>query len=80
MAIEEKLNRRRLTIREALLALLKHKELRDITTTDIANQAESTRKSFYHSYQNVDEVIEEIEMTSLMILKLSLNCYSFQLI
>ena len=65
MATEEKLNRRtlktRLTIREALLALLKHKELRDITITDIANQAEITRKSFYHSYQNVDEVIEEIE-------------------
>lgn len=35
MAIEEKLNCRtlktRLTIREALLALLKHKELREIT-------------------------------------------------
>lgn len=48
MAIEEKLNCRtlktRLTIREALLALLKHKELREITIKNVLTPFTRLRK------------------------------------
>lgn len=65
MCEEEKIDRRirksKEAIRMALVNLLTHKDLENITITEIAKEADVNRKTFYNNYENVFEVIEEIE-------------------
>jgi len=52
----------------AYLKLLTKKEFRSITITDIANMADINRKTFYHYYESIDDVIREIIDESLFYL------------
>lgn len=65
MCEEEKIDRRvrksKEAIRTALVKLLKHKNIEDITVTEIAKEADVNRKTFYNNYENIYQVIEEIE-------------------
>lgn len=65
MSEEEKIDRRirksKEAIRTALVKLLKHKNIEDITVTEIAKEADVNRKTFYNNYENIYQVIEEIE-------------------
>ena len=65
MCEEEKIDRRvrksKEAIRTALVKLLKHKDIEDITVTEIAKEADVNRKTFYNNYENIYQVIEEIE-------------------
>ena len=55
-------NRKKVTkyIEEALIYLLKQKELKDITITDIIKKAGVCRASFYRNYLSIDEIIDSI--------------------
>ena len=48
-------------IREATLSLLAKKNIDDISITELALTAQINRKTFYNYYQNVYQVIDEIE-------------------
>ena len=48
-------------IREATLLLLAKKNIDDISITELALTAQINRKTFYNYYQNVYQVIDEIE-------------------
>lgn len=65
MSEEEKTDRRirksKEAIRTALVKLLTHKNLENITITEIAKEADINRKTFYNNYENIFQVIEEIE-------------------
>ena len=65
MSEEEKIDRRirksKEAIRTALVKLLTHKNLENITITEIAKEADINRKTFYNNYENIFQVIEEIE-------------------
>ena len=53
--------RSRRLIREAFLQLLKEKELRHITVTEIVRRADINRATFYSHYPDVQGVLDEIE-------------------
>ncbi|WP_143803627.1 TetR/AcrR family transcriptional regulator, partial [Oenococcus oeni] len=42
---------------EALIELMKTKDYQDISITEIAQKAELSRKTFYHSFKNKEAVI-----------------------
>ena len=48
-------------IRDASLFLLSKKNIDDISITELANTAQINRKTFYNYYQNIYQVIDEIE-------------------
>ena len=48
-------------IREATLSLLAKKNIDDISITELALTAQINRKTFYNYYQNIYQVIDEIE-------------------
>lgn len=48
-------------IRNAFAALLSQKEIDEITVKDIADTADINRKTFYHYYSGVYQVVDEIE-------------------
>ena len=48
-------------IKRAFAYLLSQKDLNEITITDIANEADINRKTFYSYYANIYEIIDEIE-------------------
>ncbi len=48
-------------IRNAFTRLLSEKEVADITVTEIVQQAEINRKTFYSHYNGVHELVAEIE-------------------
>ena len=52
----------------AYLKLLTKKEFRSITITDIAKMADINRKTFYHYYESIDDVMREIVDESLFYL------------
>lgn len=65
MCEEEKIDRRirksKEAIRTALVKLLTYKNLENITITELAKEANINRKTFYNNYENIFQVIEEIE-------------------
>ena len=65
MSEEEKTDRRirksKEAIRTALVKLLTHKNLENRTITEIAKEADINRKTIYNNYENIFQVIEEIE-------------------
>ena len=48
-------------IRDATLFLLAKKNIDDISITELATTAQINRKTFYNYYQNIHQVIDEIE-------------------
>ena len=48
-------------IRNAVAALLKEKNVEDITVKEVAELADINRKTFYNYYSNVGQVVSEIE-------------------
>ncbi|MBQ3489063.1 MAG: TetR/AcrR family transcriptional regulator [Clostridia bacterium] len=48
-------------IRNATLHLLSQKNIEDISITELANTAQINRKTFYNYYQNMYQVVDEIE-------------------
>jgi AcrR family transcriptional regulator len=42
---------------EALIELMKSENFQDITITEIAQQAELSRKTFYHSFKNKEDLV-----------------------
>ena len=48
-------------IREAVLRLLSQKKIEEISITELAEEAQINRKTFYNYYQSVSDVVEEIE-------------------
>lgn len=48
-------------IRNAVAALLKEKDVDDITVKEVAELADINRKTFYNYYSNVGQVVNEIE-------------------
>lgn len=53
--------RSRRMIRESFLKLLEEKDISKITITDIVNEADLNRSTFYAHYANIREITKEIE-------------------
>lgn len=51
--------RSRKLIVDALLRLMKHKKYSSITITDIANEAQIVRKTFYRHFYSLEDVLDE---------------------
>ncbi len=52
-------------IREAFLTLLREKNVRQITVTELCRQAEINRATFYKHYRDVFDLLEQIEAGAL---------------
>ena len=59
--IDPRIQKSKEAIRNALIKILSYKSLEEITITEIAKEANINRKTFYNNYENVYQVIEEIE-------------------
>jgi len=59
--IDPRIQKSKKAIRNALIKLLSYKSLEEITITEVAKEANINRKTFYNNYENVYQVIEEIE-------------------
>ena len=59
--MDRRVIRTKKAIRMSFIDLLKENEINDITVTDIANKADINRKTFYNYYNNVYELLDEIE-------------------
>ena len=53
--------RTKAAIREAFLSLLQKKNAEEITVTELAREANIERKTFYLHYNNIGDIIDEIE-------------------
>lgn len=58
---DRRVGRTKKAIRNATVELLSEKELSDITIQELAARADINRKTFYHYYGGVYQVIDEIE-------------------
>lgn len=58
---DRRVQKTKAAIREAFLALLDKKPLEEITVTELAKEANIERKTFYLHYNNIGEIVEEIE-------------------
>src|SRR5699024_10748618 len=59
--IDPRIQKSKEAIRNALIKILSYKSLEEITITEVAKEANINRKTFYNNYENVYQVIEEIE-------------------
>lgn len=58
---DRRVQKTKAAIREAFLSLLKKKRAEEITVTELAQEANIERKTFYLHYNNINDIIEEIE-------------------
>lgn len=61
MKKDRRVIRTKKAIRDAFVSLLEEHELRDITITEICRVADINRKTFYNYYNDVFELMDEIE-------------------
>lgn len=59
--MDRRINKTKKSIKRAFAYLLSQKDVNDITITDIANEADINRKTFYNYYGGIYDVIDEIE-------------------
>lgn len=59
--IDRRVVKTKRAIKEAFAKLLSHKDINDITISDIAAEANINRKTFYNYYGGIYEVVGEIE-------------------
>lgn len=59
--IDRRVVKTKRAIRNAFAELLSQKEIDEITVKDIADTADINRKTFYHYYSGVYQVVDEIE-------------------
>lgn len=61
MNLDRRKKKTHLAIENALLELMKEKNIDSITVSELAEKADINRKTFYNNYASVDEVFQEIE-------------------
>ncbi len=52
-------------IREAMIRLMRYKPISDITVTELTREADLDRRTFYLHYDNLYDIIEEIEQEAI---------------
>lgn len=60
------------SIKEALLQLVSEKDLSKITVCELVERANISRKTFYLHYKDITDILEEVEMDLVKLLKESL--------
>ncbi|WP_068499366.1 TetR/AcrR family transcriptional regulator [Paenibacillus kribbensis] len=60
LAQDKRIRRTKKLLRESLVCLLKEKDLKDITITDIVQQADINRGTFYKHYQYKEDLLGEV--------------------
>ena len=60
---DRRVQKTKAAIRAAFLSLLQKKNMDEITVTELAREANIERKTFYLHYNNINDVIEEVEQT-----------------
>lgn len=63
-------------LRDAFVSLLKTKSLNDITVAELCRTANVDRRTFYNHYNNVGEIIDEIDDIAMQILTGAVKDYS----
>lgn len=58
---DRRVQKTKAAIREAFIALLEKKRIEEITVTELAREANIERKTFYLHYNNINDIVEEIE-------------------
>lgn len=59
--VDRRVQRTQKNIRNALIELLKEKELSQITVKELAAKADINRKTFYTYYSNINDILDKIE-------------------
>ena len=62
MRVDSRPIKTRKSIKQALLVLLKKKDMSSITISELANEANVSRKTFYLHYKEISEIIEDIKI------------------
>jgi len=75
MKQDRRVLRTKLAIRQAFIVLLDQLDISQITITDICNEANINRKTFYNHYLNIHELIEEIEEAMVLAFEQFLSKY-----
>lgn len=61
MTIDRRISKTKEAIRKALINLLDNNEIENISVTEIAREADITRKTFYTYYDSYEKLIDELE-------------------
>ncbi|MHA3224646.1 TetR/AcrR family transcriptional regulator [Globicatella sulfidifaciens] len=61
MTIDRRILKTKEAIRKALINLLDNNEIENISATEIAQEADITRKTFYTYYNSYEKLIDELE-------------------
>ena len=60
-ALDKRRRKTRKAIKTSLIRLMSTKDISDITITEIAEEADINRKTFYAHYRNLYDILDEIE-------------------
>lgn len=74
--VDRRVRRTRARLRQALTALLREKELKDITVRELTELADVNRGTFYSHYQDVFDMSQQMEQELLLDLNTLLAAYS----
>lgn len=75
-AVDRRVRRTRGRLRQALTALLREKELKDITVRELTDLADVNRGTFYSHYQDVYDMARQLEQDLLLELNSLLAAHS----
>lgn len=78
MKIDRRIKKTKIALQEAFIKLLNKKNFDEITITDISREADTSRKTFYNHYSNIDDLIDEIEEYILIEFDKLVENYTFE--
>lgn len=61
ITIDRRIRKTKQGLRFALITLMREKEISAITITELANEADINRKTFYTHYSTTEDILEEIQ-------------------
>lgn len=59
--LDKRCRKTRKAIKTSLIKLMSEKDITDITITEIAEEADINRKTFYAHYRDINDILDEIE-------------------
>lgn len=58
--VDRRISKTRKSIKESFISLLSHKDISEITITELSEHADINRKTFYSHYSSVENILEAI--------------------
>jgi len=66
---DRRIARTKKALRDAFIRLLRHKSFSEITVSELTREADIDRRTFYTHYDNIAEIVDEIDAEAIQILE-----------